>query len=779
MNITRDRVKVRMQRWSRYQHNLISALGPDGKRMTSGKEHLALSKRAAGEGMVLLENDGVLPLKEGTKVALFGMGTLDFIKGGGGSGTVYCKYSYNVYEGFKLKEPFIKVFEPVTKFYYDYAVSVVDNYQGHRNNDELIPDIDLPKDLLDAAKKECDVAIITISRTSCEGVDRKSEKGDFYLTDAEQRTVDAVTAVFDKCVVILNVGGMVDVSWIKSNSRIGAALLAWQPGQEGAKAVADIICGEINPSGRLTDTFAKTFDDYPSADTFNKSDDYVEYFEDIYVGYRYFETVPDAKDKVNYPFGYGLSYTTFDISKPVARKNGDCIEVDVTVTNTGDRAGKEVVQVYYSAPQGVLGKSAIELGAFQKTRELAPNEKQDITLSFAIEDMASYDDLGKLQKSAYLLEGGDYRFFAGNNCRNLTQADYVYTVDEKFVVTKQLTQRCAPTKLEKRMLSDGSFEALPKADVIKHEAIPYANTSNPIESEMPISFQDVADGKISLDEFMTQITDDELIALVSGTAMGRGVTSTSGMGGNTRLGIPIIMTADGPAGIRIRPYIGIETTAFPCATLLACTWDPEIIYEIGVAGAIEAKENGLGIWLTPALNIHRNPLCGRNFEYFSEDPLISGKFAAAKVRGIQSQKIGASIKHFCVNNKEINRKWSDSRLSERALREIYLRGFEITVKESQPFTLMSSYNIVNSQRCCESFELINGILREEWGYDGLVETDWVTPCDQSENILGGGDVRMPTGDPELLKAALANGKITRGHLERSVKRLLESFLKIE
>ncbi len=779
MNITRSRVKVRMQRWSRYQHNLITALGPDGKRMTSSDEHLALSKRAAGEGMVLLENNGVLPLSEGTKVALFGMGTLDFTKGGGGSGAVYCKYSYNIYEGFKLKEPYISVYEPVTKFYYDYAMSVIDDYQGYRNNDTLIPDIDLPKELLDAAKKECDIAIITISRTSCEGVDRKSEKGDFYLTDEEQRTVDAVTSVFDKCIVILNVGGMVDVSWIKENSKIGAALLAWQPGQEGAKAVADIICGDINPSGRLTDTFAKTFDDYPSADTFNKSDDYVEYFEDIYVGYRYFETVPGAKDKVNYPFGYGLSYTTFDISKPVARKNGDCIEVDVTVTNTGKRAGKEVVQVYFSAPQGVLGKSAIELGAFKKTRELAPGEKQDITLTFAIEDMASYDDLGKLQKSAYLLEGGDYRFFAGNNCRNLKQADYVYTIADKFIVTKQLTQRCAPTTLEKRMLADGSFEQLPSSPLIKHDPKPYINTATPIESETPVSFLDVADGKVTLEEFMTQLTDEELVTLLSGCAMGRGVTSTSGMGGITRLGIPIIMTADGPAGIRIRPYIGIETTAFPCATLLACTWDPDIIYEIGVAGAIEAKENGLGIWLTPALNIHRNPLCGRNFEYFSEDPLVAGKFAAAKVRGIQSERIGASIKHFCCNNKETNRKFSDSRVSERALREIYLRGFEITVKESDPYTLMSSYNIVNSQRCCESYELMQGILRDEWGYEGLVETDWVTPCDQFDNVKAGCDVRMPTGDPEVLLAVIKNDRKARGYLEASAKRLLEMILKID
>ncbi len=779
MNITRERVKVKPERWARYKHNIISALGPNGKRMTGSDEHLALSKKVADEGMVLLENDGVLPLKEGTTVALFGMGTLDFTKGGGGSGAVYCKYSYNVYEGFKLKEPYIKVFEPVTKFYYDYAMSVIDDYQGYRNNDTLIPDIDLPKDLLDAAKKECDVAVITISRTSCEGLDRHSEKGDFYLTDNEQRTVDAVTAVFDKCVVVLNVGGMIDVSWVKSNSKIGAALLAWQPGQEGAKSVADILCGDINPSGRLTDTFAKTFDDYPSADTFNKSEDYVEYFEDIYVGYRYFETVPGANDKVNYPFGYGLSYTEFDISKPVARQNDNRIEVDVTVTNTGKRAGKEVVQVYYSAPQGVLGKSAIELGAFQKTRELNPGESQNITLWFKLDDMASYDDLGKLQKSAYVLEGGDYRFFAGNNCRNLKQADFVYTIDEKFVVVKQLTQKCAPHDLEKRMLADGSFEALPSFDFKRHKSEPYNNPVAPTTLETPILFKEVADGKATLDEFMAQMTEDELISLLSGTGMGRGASSTSGIGGVDRVGIPIIMTADGPAGVRFRPTVGIETTAFPCTTLIACSWNPDLMYEVGVAGAIEAKENGVGIWLTPALNIHRNPLCGRNFEYFSEDPLVSGKFAAAKVNGIQSQHIGASVKHFCVNNKEINRKWSDSRLSERALREIYLRGFEITVKESDPYTIMSSYNIVNSQRCCESFELIQGILRDEWGYTGLVETDWVTPCDQSNNILGGGDVRMPTGDPELLKVALKNGKLTRGHLEKSVKRLLELFLKIE
>ncbi len=779
MNITRPRVKVKAQKWARYKHSLISALGPDGKRMTGCDEHIALSQKAASEGMVLLENNGVLPLKKGTKVALFGMGTLDYTKGGGGSGAVYCKYTYNIYEGFKLKEPYVSVYEPVTKYYYDYAMAHLDEYAGEGDCEPLIPNIPLTTDLLNDAARICDVAIITISRTSAEGADRLSEKGDFYLTDDEQQTVDAVTSVFDKCVVILNVGGMVDVSWIKSNDKIGAALLAWQAGQNGALAAADIICGDVNPSGKLADTFAKTFADYPSADTFNESEDYVEYFEDIYVGYRYFETIPGAKDKVNYPFGYGLSYTTFDISKPVAKQNGDSIELFVTVTNTGDVAGKEVVQGYYSAPQGVLGKSAIELGAFQKTKLLAPGESEDITLSFKIADMASYDDLGKLQKSAYLLEKGDYKFFVGNSCRNTQQADYVYTVTEEFVVTEQLSQKCAPVHIKKRMLSDGSFEALPEGSFKHYSPAPYVNPAKPVESATPFTLEDVYNGKLTLDEFLTQFTDDELITLLAGTGVRWGVSTTMGIGGIDRLGVPVLMTNDGPAGLRVRSTIGIATTAWPCATLLACTWNTDIMYEIGKAGAIEAKEQGNAIWLTPGLNIHRNPLCGRNFEYFSEDPVVAGKLAAAKVNGIQSQKIGASIKHFCCNNKEINRQFSDSRLSERALREIYLKCFEIAVKESQPFTLMCAYNIVNGQRCCESYELNQLILRDEWGYEGMIETDWWTPCDQSSIVLAGCDVRMPIGEPEVVKFALKNKKLTRGHLEKCAKRVLEMMLKID
>lgn len=774
MNITRKTHQVNPEKWARYKYNLTTSIGENGKRCTGCAEHIVLSRNVAAEGMVLLENNGLLPLKQGSTVALFGVGTLEYIKGGGGSGRVYPAYVRNIYEGFAQKAPRIKVFEPLTQFYYDYAASRVDTLE----REQILTEPVVPAELIKNAAEHAEVAVIVIHRYSGEGWDRSAEKGDFYLSDEEQKLVNDVTAVFPHSVAVLNVGGMVDVSWIQDNPRIDSALLAWQAGMEGGLAIADILCGDVNPSGKLVDTFAKSFGDYPSADTFNESKDYVEYYEDIYVGYRYFETIPGAKEKVNYPFGYGLSYTTFAHSKPVATVNGEMIEVSLLVTNAGTVAGKDVVQIYFSAPQGRLGKSAISLAGFQKTKLLAPGETEAITVSFAVSDMASYDDLGKCQMSAYVLEQGQYRFFAGSNCRDIQQCDDCYTVTEDFVVTQQLQQRCAPNLLNKRMLSDGSFEPLPAFPVLHPLVAPVQNTARAFPLETPLPLSAVAEGKLSLDEFILQMTDQELIQMVSGIP-DRGVSNTSGWGGIDRLGIPAVMTTDGPAGVRLHPSIGIPTTAWPCATLIACTWDPELAYAIGAAGGAECKENALATWLTPALNIHRNPLCGRNFEYFSEDPLIAGKFAAAKVRGIQSTHTAASAKHFAANNKETNRIYSDSRMSERALREIYLRGFEICVKESQPWTIMTSYNLINARRTCECSELIDGILRQEWGFEGMVTTDWGGPCEQVNCVIAGNDIRMPTGFPDALTQALGTGRIQRSHLEACAKRILQMILKLD
>lgn len=780
MNIMRSTAKVFEGKWARYSYNLTNNIGPEGKRLTGCPEHIALSRQVAGEGMVLLENNGLLPLKEGTTVALFGVGTLEYIQGGGGSGQVFPAYIRNLYEGFAEKAPRFRIFEPLSQFYYDYAAPLI-AAQTDGNlmaKPSVLSEPKVPQALLADAAANADVAIIAIHRYSGEAWDRSAQKGDFYLTDEEQALIDDVTAAFSHCVAVLNVGGVVDVSWIRNNPKIEGALLAWQAGMEGGCAIADILCGDVNPSGKLTDTFARTFADYPSADSFNDSKDYVNYYEDIYVGYRYFETIPGAKETVVYPFGYGLSYTTFAFSKPVACRQDDRIAVTFTVTNTGNCPGKEVAQVYFSAPQGKLGKPALELVGFQKTRLLQPGESQEITVSFPISQMSSYDDLGKCQLSAWVLERGDYRFFAGSSCRQLQECDYRYTVDEEFVVTRQLQQLLPPNLLGRRMLSDGSFETLPAFPVQPFSVAVTENTARLIPAEKPIPFYHVSTGSISLDEFMVQMTDEELIRLVSGTP-GRGISTTAAMGGVPRLGIPAVMTADGPAGLRVIPKSGIATTCFPCATLVACTWDPELAYAIGQAGALECKENGIAIWLTPGLNIHRLPLCGRNFEYFSEDPLIAGKFAAAQVNGIQSTNTAASAKHFAVNNKEVNRYYSDSRLSERALREIYLRGFEICVKEAQPWTVMTSYNLINARRACESAELIEGILRQEWGFTGMVTSDWSVPCQQPACILAGNDIRMPNGFPEQLQQALNEGKITRAHLESCVKHILEMILKLD
>ena len=743
MNILRKYLVVEPERWMNYKHTIMTSCGENGERLTSSQKHIDISHKAATEGMVLLENDGLLPLKDGTKLAIFGIGSIDYVKGGGGSGQVYSAYIRNIYEGFALKAPRVSIYEPVSKFYYDYLCEHIDEY-GDENHEVPSTEIEMPVELIDDAAANADTAIIVIHRFSGEGYDRVQDKGDFLLTDIEQKLVDDVTARFKKCIAVLNIGGMIDASWIKKNNSISAALLAWQGGQEGGLAIADVLCGDVNPSGKLVDTFAGNFSDYPSADT--------------------------------YPFGYGLSYTTFDISKPVAKLVGEKIEVTSTVKNTGDVPGKEVLQCYFSAPQGKLGKPKLSLAAFKKTKLLVPGEAETITLTFDVADMASFDDLGKCQESAYILEGGDYTIYVGNSCRNLTATDYKYTVTDDFVVVKQLTRLCAPNKLPKRLLADGTFEELPSYPIYKYNIERPKNTAT--APEKPTPFIEVAKGNITLDEFIAQMTDDELIHMMGGVP-NKGTANTCGFGGIERLKIPSFMTADGPAGLRLWSKMNIPTTAFPCATLLACTWDPDIIYEVGKAGAIECKENGIPVWLTPAMNIHRNPLCGRNFEYYSEDPFLTGVCGTAMVKGIQSERIACSVKHFACNNKETNRFYSDSRVSERALREIYLKGFEICVKEADPWTIMASYNVINSRRNCESYELLECILRGEWGYKGMITTDWGVPCDHAEVVKAGNDIRMPGGHLDELTIALKYGNLKRSDLEYCVRHLLEMFLKLD
>ena len=802
-----------MKKWTRalYQPNL--PLTPDGY-VTAGPAHRALARRAAREGMVLLKNErGLLPLDPARPLALFGKGSFDYVKGGGGSGDVTVAYVHNLYDG--LKEHGAALYEPLCGFYRDYVA------QRYAAGDQpgMMAEPALPEELLLAARNAADTAIIVLSRFSGEGWDRSNEefidpenpwphekslpqqaaaifpRGDFYRSDAETAMIESVCAAFDRVVVVLNVGGVVDVSWIKDDQRVGAALLAYQGGMEGGCAAADLLLGASNPCGKLPDTFARDIGDWPSTQGFTESPYHVDYIEDIYVGYRYFSTLPGAADKVCYPFGYGLSYTTFALRPVSAAALDGEIALSVKVTNTGNRSGKDVVQVYYSAPQGKLQKPTRCLAAFHKTRELAPGESETVAITFPIADMASFDDTGKVQRSAWVLEAGTYRFFVGDSGPDGTALEFVWK--EKWDrVVEQLSSRLAPSHLEKRLLADGTYEPLPKAPAvdtdesvlppmttIKDALAPAASSRERYLLFKPYAdgvrpLMDVAEGKLDLDAFLDQLSDDELLHLLGGQP-NTSVSNTFGMGNLPQYGVPTVTTADGPAGLRLLPDTGVCTTAWPCATLLAAAWDADLAHAVGKAAAEEVKENNIAIWLAPAVNIHRNPLCGRNFEYWSEDPYLAGTLAGAMVRGIQSQHVAATVKHFACNDKETNRKQCDSRLSERALREIYLRAFELIVRQAQPWAVMSSYNIVNGRRASESRELLTDILRDEWGFDGLVMTDWWNKAEHYKEILAGNDVKMATGYPERVQAAMEKGALTRADLLTCARRVLELILKID
>jgi beta-glucosidase len=803
-----------MEKWirTRYQPNLPL----DGeRRVTACPEHIALSRQAAQEGMVLLKNrNSLLPLAPGSRVALFGKGSFDYVKGGGGSGDVTCAYVRNVCDG--LKEEGVFVYEPLSDYYRAY---VAERYAAG-DIPGLMAEPELPVELLSSAREHADTAVIVLSRFSGEGWDRIPvipenkdyvwadevlmpqrarrifPKGDYYLTDAESAMVDQVCAAFDRVAVVLNAGGVMDVSWFYENDRISSVLLAYQGGMEGGSAIAALLAGKANPCGKLPDTFARDLDDYPSTEHFHDFTNYVEYAEDVYVGYRYFETLPGAAERVCYPFGFGLSYTRFALEVLEAGAENGIIQIRTQVTNIGDRAGKEVVQLYFCPPKGLLQKPSRNLTAFRKTGLLGPGESETVTLSFAVSDMASFDDLGKIAPSAWVLEKGRYDLYLGTSVRDVEKLDFAWEQAETEIV-RQCRNVLAPSQLAKRLQADGTWEYLPAAPAVDTDAnalVPLdPNTLEAVAPEArargrywlarpypegvrPLS--EVAEGKLTLDAFMAQLRDEDLIHLLGGQS-NVGVSNTFGIGNLPEYGVPNITTADGPAGLRIQPEAGVCTTAWPCATLLAATWDEDLVSRAGEAAAAEVKENNISVWLAPAVNIHRSPLCGRNFEYDSEDPLLAGKIAAAMVRGIQSRYIAATVKHFACNNKETNRKNSDSRLSQRALREIYLRPFEIVIREAGPWAVMSSYNIINGRRASESRELLTDILREDWGYTGMVMTDWWTKGEHYKEILAGNDLKMANGYPERVQQAMDLGLVSREDLETCARRVLELILKID
>ena len=777
-----------MEKWTRALYQPNRPLRKN-QRVTAGSEHIALSRKAAAEGMVLLKNENdVLPFNQNTLIAPFGKGIWDMVKGGGGSGDVYTPYIVTLAEG--LQQEKAKMYEPLLNWYRE---DVRTQYaQGAQPGMTREPS--LPAGLLEEAAAATDTALLAFSRFSGEGQDRAEE--DFILTEEEQALADAVCARFERVAVVLNTGSVIDTSWIRDNERISSAMLMWQAGMEGGRAAASILMGSCSPCGRLPDTFAGHLADYPSAESFHESPDYVAYTEDVYVGYRYFETIPEVSGKVIYPFGYGLSYTSFTTDLIAVKKEKSDILFVVRITNTGERPGKEVTGIYYQAPQGKLGKPHRELGAFAKTSLLAPGESQILSLMVTMQQMASFDDTGRVQYCANVLEAGEYRFYLGCCVRDAVPVEYALRLEEDIVV-EQLSEKLRPNQLSERLTSDGQMEPLPTGEAPDLDECLFDKlTAQEAEGVFPAvraqaryyrgqcvpegihSLREVYDGSVDPDTFLDQLSDEDLMCLLGGVP-DTGVANTCGFGGQPRFGIPAVMTADGPAGIRIRPECGIPATAWPCETLLASTWDTDLMYRVGQAAGEELKENNLQIWLAPAMNIHRNALCGRNFEYFSEDPYLTGRLAAAMVNGIQSNGVSACVKHFACNNKETNRKNSDSRVSMRALREIYLKGFEIVIKEAQPWTLMSSYNAINGQRASESRDLLTGILREEWGYTGVVTTDWWTRGEHYKEILAGNDIKMACGFPERVQKAMEMGALTREDLCTCARRVLTLICRLD
>ena len=731
-----------------------------------------LIRQAGAEGCVLLKNNGALPLNREKEVAVFGRCQLDwFYVGYGSGGDVNAPYHVNLIDGMhnaglRLNADVLNAYETWTQ----QEDNVADHgWWGHWPMN--YPEMPLGAALVQKAAQTAETAIVVIGRAAGEDRENTLTKGSFYLTDEERAMLDAVTAAFSRVVVLLNIGNIMDMAWTEEyGDRLSALMIVWQSGMESGNAVADVLTGAVTPCGKLSDTITRRYEDYPSSANFGGKA-YNDYAEGIYVGYRYFDKHPEA---VLYPFGCGLSYTSFVLKAESLRRIGDETEAVVTVTNTGTVPGKEIVQLWCCAPTGRPDKPERVLVAFGKTKTLTPGESETLRLCCDDKCLASYDETS----SRFVLESGEYRFTANGTAAG------GFTLEQEITV-----EQCEPLCKTSDALRARILSHLPKAI--------------PVTGIRSYSLDDVKSGTITLDDFIARLNDDELEALSRGHGMmgsSLGVAGNAGAFGGVieslrQKGVPPIITSDGPAGLRLKKYCARQ----PCGTALACTWNTELIEALSAKVGEEMTHYGVDVQLAPGMNIHRNPLCGRNFEYFSEDPLLSGKMAAATVRGVQSKGKAACPKHFACNNQETNRNKNDSRVSERALREIYLRNFEIVVKEAKPLTVMTSYNKVNGVWSHYNYDLVTTVLRGEWGFTGCVITDWWMQKSKSPEfpklknnayrVRAQVDVLMPGDIGHMAKEYKSDGSlletlgkpdgITRAELQRTAKNVLTLAMKLK
>ncbi len=764
-------------------------------------KHMELVRKLAGECIVILKNDDVLPVSAG-KIAVYGNGARHYVKGGTGSGDVNSRFNVPVEEGliragFEVtNKSWLDRFDADLEVYTRDYLKMIDEYTKARKIAPEMGLFDNPFGVMEQPEvtdadidSETELALFVITRDAGEGKDREYKRGDYLLTETEESNLKKIASSYKKTAVIINAGGIIDTSVINSIEGVGAILTVSQLGNLGGDIIADAVSGKITPSGKLTDTWAKRYEDYPNHATFSKDDSDEVYGEGIYVGYRYFDSFGIEP---MYPFGFGLSYTTFDTETVATKLDGSRITITCKVTNTGSKfSGKEVVQAYCSAPEGNIDKPFKVLVGYAKTSCLAPGGSEEVDIVFDIREAVSYD-AASAQK---VLEEGDYLIRVGTSSAD-NKVVMVVNVPGR-IVTANLKNLFAPDMEISELTNPGKGRALHEAsdreqtaglekfvldiDQMPEEDITYTDERDEFtapEGAGRITLNDVMNGEADLKELIAQLTPEEMAYLCVGafegnrkddSAVGAQSTQVPGAAAETTAyylesrGIPSLVLADGPAGLRLQPHFKSYPdgslvpggyvfgffkqdfpsdlpdgctdyyqycTAIPIATALAQSWNPGLIAEMGYIVGEEMIDYNVHLWLAPGMNIHRNPLCGRNFEYYSEDPLISGKCAAAMTIGVQKNKgRGTTIKHFSGNNQEDNRLFSNSHVTEKTMREIYLRGFEIAVKASQPLAVMTSYNLLNGTHTANNYDLIQNVLRDEWGYKGVVMTDWFTTSD--------------------------------------------------
>lgn len=809
-------------------------------------EHRQVAREAAAEGIVLLKNkDNVLPLKAGSAVAIYGAGAGRTIKGGTGSGDVNERERVSIWQGMKnagykvTNEEWIqsydKIYEKARQAWKNDIVTrsggnggdVMNFFDVYSTTPFIMPTGDPVKK--PAEGENTDTAVYVLSRVAGEGADRNAAAGDYYLKEDEHQMLADLCAYYKDVIVVVNAGGQVDLSFMDEFENIKALFVIVQPGMEGGNAFADVISGKVNPSGKLVDSWAYKYEDYPSAATFSHNNGNVQkefYEEGIYVGYRYFDTfgIP-----VRYGFGYGLSYTTFSMSGyTVEKTENHGVKISVCVKNTGDVSGKEVVQAYVSLPGGRLEKEAHRLTAYVKTELLQPGQEQTIILEVPAERLTSYDE----KNASWILEKGFYGICVGNS---LESAEFIGGVQLDETATLEKVKNLFAKKDELKELAQQDGKTSEREAVQKTLA---AEKHLPVLEMKAADFEtkeivykknsELADAKAM--EFVDTLSVEELIDLAAGDPgkaqggnLGAAGISVPGSAGETHRcavdkGLASIVLADGPAGLRLMKYYHVNDgkiiqmpfefslegglfydgptdlpgeryyqycTAIPVGTMLAQTWNTDLIRKVGTMIGKEMEYFDVTLWLAPGMNIHRNPLCGRNFEYYSEDPYVAGTIAAAMTDGVQSNYgCGTTIKHFACNNQEDNRMGSDSILSERAIRELYLKGFEIAVKESQPLSIMTSYNLINGVHAANNHDLCTDVARNEWGFQGAIMTDWTTTevddsCTASGCMRAGNDLVMPGcfGDHDNMKKELEEGTLQIEDLKACIARLVSVIWK--